>query len=138
MFVYKLSGCYFESSCSHLNFRFHPCFQQGVLWHSSNYRVWIHSQTRTWRDKNIQSNKMTFLDFNVIREEGTFTTNIYRKPTFSCANTHFGCFLRNTYKVGMIYTLVNRFSHICSTWSMFRSQLKLLREIFQKMVTHKT
>ena len=25
-----LSGCEFESSCSHLNFRFHACFEQGV------------------------------------------------------------------------------------------------------------
>ena len=24
-------------------------------WHSGNYRVWIHSETRTWHDKNIQS-----------------------------------------------------------------------------------
>ena len=23
---------------------------------SRNYRVWIHCETRTWRDKNIQSN----------------------------------------------------------------------------------
>ena len=29
-FVYKLSGCGFESSCSHLNFKFRACFEQGV------------------------------------------------------------------------------------------------------------
>ena len=46
--------CGFESSCSHLNFRFCACFEQGVLWHSGNYSVWIHSETRTWHDKNIQ------------------------------------------------------------------------------------
>ena len=45
-----------ESSCSHLNFRFRACFEQGVAWHSGNYRVWIHYKTRTWHDKNIQSN----------------------------------------------------------------------------------
>ena len=49
-----LSGCGFESSCSHLNFRFRACFEQGVPWHSGKYRVWIHSETRTWHDKNIQ------------------------------------------------------------------------------------
>ena len=54
--VYELSGCGFESSCSDLNFRFHACFEQGVPWHSGNYRVWIHSETRTWHDNNIQSN----------------------------------------------------------------------------------
>ena len=56
VFIYKLSGCGFESSCSHLNFRFRACFEQGVPWHSCNYRVWIHSETCTWHDKNIHLN----------------------------------------------------------------------------------
>ena len=56
VFVYELSGCGFESSCSHFTFRFRACFEQGVPWHSGNYRVWIHSETRTWHDNNIQSN----------------------------------------------------------------------------------
>ena len=55
VFVYKLCGWGFESSCSHLNFRFRACFKQGVLWHSGNFRVWIQSETRKWHDKNIQS-----------------------------------------------------------------------------------
>ena len=55
VFIYELSGCGFKSSCSHLNFRFRACFEQGVPWHSGNYRVWIHSETRTWHDKNICS-----------------------------------------------------------------------------------
>ena len=56
VFVYELSGCGFESSCSHLNFRFCACFEQGVPWHSGNYRVWIHSEMHLWHDKYIQSN----------------------------------------------------------------------------------
>ena len=31
VFVYKLSGCGFESGCSHLNFRFCTCFEQEFL-----------------------------------------------------------------------------------------------------------
>ena len=54
MFVYELSGCGFESSCSHLHFRLRACFNQWVPWHSGNYRVWIHSETRTRYDKNIE------------------------------------------------------------------------------------
>ena len=42
VFLCELSSCGFESSYSHLNFRFHACFEQGVPWHSGNYRVWIH------------------------------------------------------------------------------------------------
>ena len=58
-FLYKLNGCGFESSYSHLNFRFHACFEQGVPWHSGNYRVWIHSCT--WHDKNMQSPKFVYI-----------------------------------------------------------------------------
>ena len=52
-FVYELNGSGFESRCSHLKFIFRACFKQGVPWHSGNYRVWIHSETRTWHGKNI-------------------------------------------------------------------------------------
>ena len=62
MFVYELSGCGFESSCSHLTVRFRTCFEQGVSWHSGNYSELIHSETLTWHDKNIQS----LLGFEVI------------------------------------------------------------------------
>ena len=54
--VYEVSGCCVESRCSHLIFRYGACFEKGVPWHSGNCRVWIHAQTRTWHDKNIQSN----------------------------------------------------------------------------------
>ena len=56
MFVYKLSGCGFESSYSYLNIGFRNCFQQGVPWHSGNYKMSIHSKMRTWNDRKIQSN----------------------------------------------------------------------------------
>ena len=65
VFIYKLNDCGFESRCSHLNFRFRACFEQGVPWHSGNYRVWIHSETRTWHDKNIQL-KFLFLHNSLI------------------------------------------------------------------------
>ena len=39
VFIYELSGCGFESCCCPLNFRYCTCFEQGVPWHSGNYRV---------------------------------------------------------------------------------------------------
>ena len=45
MFAYELSGYEFESSCSHLNFKFCAYFEQEVPSHPGNYRVWIHSET---------------------------------------------------------------------------------------------
>ena len=45
VFVYKLSGCGFKSHCSHLNFRYRTCLEEGVPWH-------FHSKTYMWHDKN--------------------------------------------------------------------------------------
>ena len=55
VFVFELSGYGFESSCSHLSFRFPTCFEQGGPWHSGNYRMRIHSEKLMWHYKNIQS-----------------------------------------------------------------------------------
>ena len=79
-----------------------------------------------------QSNKISFLDVSIICEEGKFITSVYRKSTFSGVCTRFDSLLPDTYKIGIIYTLVNRCFRICSSWSMFRQQLILSREIFEK------
>ena len=57
-----------------------------------------------------QNNKISFLDVNVIREQSKFITSVYRKPTFSGVYTHLhlDSFLSDTYKIGVIYNLVNR------------------------------
>ena len=51
----------------YLNFRFCACFEQGVPWNSGNYRVWIHSETRTWHDKDTQIN--TWANKNIFRNK---------------------------------------------------------------------
>ena len=45
VFIYELSGCGFESSWSHLNFRFRACFKQGVPWQSGQWAFWPTFQT---------------------------------------------------------------------------------------------
>ena len=39
VFVFELSGCGFQSCCSHLNFRYCVCFEQGIHWESDNCSV---------------------------------------------------------------------------------------------------
>ena len=45
-------------------FRYRACFEQGVTWHSGNYRVQIHFEKRTLHDINIQLN-VTFAVYYV-------------------------------------------------------------------------
>ena len=39
-----------------------------------------------------QNNKISFLNVNVIRGQGKFTTSVYQKSTFSGVYTHFDGF----------------------------------------------
>ena len=39
-----------------------------------------------------KQNRMSFLDIAIIREDKTFTTSVYRKPTFSGVYTYFDSF----------------------------------------------
>ena len=39
-----------------------------------------------------KENKLSFLDVEVIREQGKFTTTIYQKPTFSGVYSNFESF----------------------------------------------
>ena len=65
-YILNIDYCNYTRTQNHLvalvtqnhlvTFRFCACFKEGVAWHSGNYRVWIHSETRTWYDKNIQFN----------------------------------------------------------------------------------
>ena len=55
--------------------------------------------------KSEKQNRMSFLDIAIICEDKTFTTSVYRKPTFSGVYTHFDSFLSSTYKFGTVYTL---------------------------------
>ena len=52
--------------------------------------------------------RLSFLDVNVFREKGKFVTNVYRKKTFSGVYTSFGSFIPETYKTGLIKSLLFR------------------------------
>ena len=58
VFTYELSGPTFESSCSHLNFRYRACFEQGVLDIQANIECRFTLKMRTWLDKKIQSSRI--------------------------------------------------------------------------------
>ena len=53
-----------------------------------------------------KENKLSFVDVEVIREQGKSTTTFYRKPAFSGVYINFESFLPSVYEFGMVYTLV--------------------------------
>ena len=46
--------------------------------------------------------KLSFLYVEIIRQQGKFTTTIYRKPTFSGLYTNYESFLPAVYKFGVV------------------------------------
>ena len=72
------------------------------------------------------------MSHQVIREQGKFTTTVYRKPTFSGVYSNFESFLPSVYKFGMVYTLVYRCFRISSNWTQFHTELTFLKGIFRK------
>ena len=79
-----------------------------------------------------KENKLSFLDVEIIREQGKFTTKIYGKSTFSGVYSNSEIILPSVYKFGMVYTLIYRCFRICSNWTQFHTELIFLKGIFQK------
>ena len=63
---------------------------------------------------------MSFLDVNIIREQGKFTTSVDHKPTFSGNHTHFDIF----------FALLYRCFQICPDWTKFHIELIKLMDVF--------
>ena len=80
---------------------------------------------------------MSYLDIEIIREDKTFATSVYRKPIFSGVYTDFDSFLPSKYKFGTVYTLACRCLHFSSSWTKLRNELVCLKKIFLKMTTLK-
>ena len=70
-----------------------------------------------------RQNKFSFLDIEVTRKQGKFSTTIYRKPTFTGVYSNFESFSPSFYRFGMVYTLVYRCFRICSDWEKFHAEL---------------
>ena len=76
-------------------------------------------------------NKLPFLDILVTRGN-TFTTNIYRKPTFGGLYTNFHRSLPENYKTGLVLTLLFSIYTVCSDWSKIHAEIIKLRSIMLK------
>ena len=81
--------------------------------------------------ENEKDNRMSFLGVNIIRDQGKFTTSVYREPTSRKIYTHFDNFLPSTYKIGMIPVLIYRCFRIRSDWTKFHLELVKLMDVFK-------
>ena len=64
------------------------------LQHLEAFRNFLNGQHAhmSFAIESEKQNRMSFLDVQIIREDKTFTTSVYRKPTFSRVYTNFTAF----------------------------------------------
>ena len=77
-------------------------------------------------------NNMSFLDILISRENEKFVTNVYRKPTFSGVYTNFESFIPQTYKIGLVFSLLHRIFHLSSDFKKFHHEVNNLKNILYK------
>ena len=62
------------------------------------------------------NNVLPFLDVNVYRDADKFASTVHRKVTFSGVYTNFDSFMPDTYKRGLVCTLLHRAFQITSSY----------------------
>ena len=77
-------------------------------------------------------NSLAFLDVFITRSNGQFITSVYRKPTFSGVYTNFDSYIPESYKSGLVYTLLYRSYSICTSWEQIDSEFKKIRSFMCK------
>ena len=83
----------------------------------------------------VESNGViAFLDVQVQRkEDGNFTTSVYRKKTSSDIYINWNSFAPRTWKIGTLHGLVQRAFTICSDEHEVEKEIQYLKKIFAKV-----
>ena len=95
-----------------------------------NYMNWKHKNVKfTLETKDL--NNFSFLYVKITRKNKRFVTSPFRKTTFNGVFTNCDSFILDTYKTGLVHTLLFRFFKICSSMENFHIEVKHLRSIFK-------
>ena len=80
-----------------------------------------------------ENSSISFLDIKINKELNSFSTSVYRKPTFSGVFTNFESFIPLSYKTGLILTLLFRAFNLCSSFELFHKELVTLKIYLKEM-----
>ena len=78
------------------------------------------------------NNTLPFLDVTVFRDASKFSSSVHRKDTFSGVYTNYRSFMPETYKKGLVSTLLYRAFMICSSFQSLHQEIERLKNIFSK------
>ena len=75
---------------------------------------------------------LNFLDISITVNSNQFLTTVHRKSTFSGLLLNFHSFVPLSYKLGLIYTLVDRIYKICHNQLAFNFEIVKIKEFLCK------
>lgn len=75
--------------------------------------------------------KLPFLDLDVTKTENSFSTSVYRKPTFTGLMTRFDSSVPLQYKQNLVLSLVTRAYGLCSNYFNLHNELQYLRNLLR-------
>ena len=75
---------------------------------------------------------LLFLNVNIFRENDKFATNVYIKITFRGVYINFKSFIPETYKIGLIKSLLFWCFSLCSDFIKFHHEIDKLKSILFK------
>ena len=73
-------------------------------------------------------------DVNIFRQNEKFATNVYRKKAFSWVYTNFKSFMPETYKIGLIKSILFRCFSFCSDFIKFHHEIDKLKRFLYKNI----
>ena len=102
--------------------------------HADQFRAYLSSKHPNikFSIEKEEDGRLPFLDINIFRENDKFATNVYRKKTFSGVYTNFKSFIPETYKIGLIKSLLFRCFSLCSDFIKFHHEIDKLKSILYK------
>ena len=75
---------------------------------------------------------LSVLSINIFREKGKFVTNAHRQNTVSGVYTNFNSLIPETYKTGLIMSLLFRCFSLCSDFVNSHHEINILKSILYK------
>ena len=74
---------------------------------------------------------LNFMDIRIERNnDGSFTTSVFRKETFTGLATNYLSFVPNIFKLNAVNTLIHRAYKLCSSTALFNSEINFLMDYF--------
>ena len=77
-----------------------------------------------------QDDQLNFLDAKLTRDNNTFTTSVFRKPTFTGLGLNFFSLTPLTFKLNSIRTLLDRAYNLSSSFALFHTEVEYLKTYF--------